>query len=135
MQIEIAAKQDLAFLKDHDRHISAEELEYALLRGRIYVLKQNGEIAAWLRWSLFWDNTPFMNMLYVLERYRRQGFGKQLVAFWEQQMREQGYRFVLTSSQSDEQAQHFYRHLGYRDAGVLLLPNEAGELFFIKDFT
>jgi ribosomal protein S18 acetylase RimI-like enzyme len=48
-------------------------------------------------------------------------------------MAAQGYRMVLTSTQSDEDAQHFYRRLGYRDCGVLVLPGEAGELMLLKE--
>jgi hypothetical protein len=33
---------------------------------------------------------------------------------------------------SDELAQHFYRHLGYVDSGVLELPDEAPEILFRK---
>lgn len=73
-----------------------------------------------------------MNMLYILEDYRRQGGGQLLVRFWEQQMRKSGYRFVMTSSQSDEQGQHFYRKSGYTDSGSLLLRNEPLEIIFVK---
>ena len=37
---------------------------------------------------------------------------------------------VMTSTRSDEEAQHFYRGLGYTDCGALLLPGEPLELFF-----
>ena len=39
---------------------------------------------------------------------------------------------MLTSTLADETAQHFYRKLGYRDTGSLLLPNEALEIILIK---
>lgn len=47
-----------------------------------------------------------------------------------------GHRLVMASTRADERAQGFYRRLGYRDAGCLLL-REAGyaqpaELFFTK---
>jgi len=32
-----------------------------------------------------------------------------------------GYVAVMTSTNSDEQAQHFYRKLGYKDCGCLIL--------------
>lgn len=38
----------------------------------------------------------------------------------------------MTSSMSDESAQHFFRKLGYRDAGALLLPDETLEILFLK---
>ena len=37
-------------------------------------------------------------------------------------MRSRGYDLVMTSTQSDEAAQHFWRKLGYRDCGGLTLP-------------
>ena len=37
-------------------------------------------------------------------------------------MAEAGHALVLTSTQSDEEAQHFHRALGYRDCGGFLLP-------------
>ena len=42
------------------------------------------------------------------------------------------HKIVMTSSQSDEDGQHFYRKLGYIDAGSLVLPEEPLEVFFIK---
>ena len=39
---------------------------------------------------------------------------------------------VLTSTRSDERAQGFYRKLGYRDCGALLLPEEPLEIILFK---
>ena len=41
-------------------------------------------------------------------------------------------KLVMTSSQSDEKAQHFYRKLGYSDVGSLTLPKEPLEIIFMK---
>lgn len=87
----------------------------------------------WLRWNLFWDNTPFMNMLYILESYRHLGIGTLLAQHWERLMHSQGYSAVMTSSLSNEEAQHFYRKYGYQDSGALMLPGEALEIIFYKD--
>lgn len=38
----------------------------------------------------------------------------------------------MTSTQSDETAQHFYRKLGYVDAGALLLQDEPLEIILTK---
>ena len=123
---------DLAFLLTHDRHIAPEEIKAALARGRYLLLELDGRIVGWLRWNLFWDNTPFLNMLYLLEDFRGQGHGRALMEVWEDEMRRAGYEAVLTSTLSDETAQQFYRKLGYVDAGALLLPREALEILFRK---
>ncbi len=132
MEIRTAGKDDLAFLSARDRHIEPEELEALLALGRVMVAQEGGEIAGWLRWNLFWDNTPFLNMLFVLEGQRGRGVGQALLARWEEQMKGAGHPLVLTSTLSSEGAQHFYRRRGYTDAGALLLPGEALEILFVK---
>lgn len=40
---------------------------------------------------------------------------------------------VNTSSLSNENTQHFYRKLGYKDSGCLLLKFEPSEIIFTKE--
>ena len=53
-------------------------------------------------------------------------------------MRAAGHEAVMTSAQSDEGAQHFYRIKGYHDAGCLILDGtslaQRAELFLVKGF-
>ena len=42
------------------------------------------------------------------------------MSFWEDMMHQQGFDLVLTSTQVNEMAQHFYRLLGYQEAGCLI---------------
>jgi ribosomal protein S18 acetylase RimI-like enzyme len=132
VNIRIANKSDLSILVHYDKHISADELVYSMMRERILIIEENNHLIGWLRYNLFWDNTPFMNMLYILEDYRGKRYGKVLTLFWEEKMKCLGYELVMTSTLSNEGAQHFYRKLGYRDAGSLLLPQEPLEIIFIK---
>lgn len=127
-----AALTDLPFLAEHDRHVTPAELDNIIRLGRILLIEADGERVGWLRWNLFWDNTPFMNLLYLLDGHRMQGHGRALVRHWEQQMRERGYSTVMTSTQANEAAQHFYRHLGYADIGGFLQPDEPYELILSK---
>ena len=133
--IRYADIQDLPVLKEHDRHISGSELRNIIPAKRVLVMYQGDRFMGWLRFGLFWDNIPFMNMLYILEGDRGKGNGTELVSFWEKEMAKAGYRQVLTSTQSDEQAQFFYRKIGYTECGALLLPKESLEMFFIKELT
>jgi GNAT superfamily N-acetyltransferase len=114
--------------------VSADELVAVVGRGRVLLLVDESadEPLGWLRWGLFWDQVPFMNLLHVVADHRGRGFGRLLVGEWESRCRDAGYSMVLTSTLSDELAQHFYRHLGYVDSGVLELPDEAPEILFRK---
>ena len=133
MKIEYGSEVNYQFILDNDRHISKELIKNKLKEKEIIIAKdQDNKIIGWLRYSYFWDNTPFMNMLYIIENYRNKGIGKELVIFWENEMKKKGYKFLMTSTQSNEEAQNFYRKLEYKDSGSLLLPNEPLEIIFIK---
>jgi len=132
MEIRLANENDIEILKTYDKHISKTELTYIVKIGRVYIVEKDGIFIGWLRYNLFWDNTPFMNMLFLLDNYRGKGYGKKLVNTWEYNMKDIGYDIVMTSTLSNEQAQHFYRKLGYKDAGSLLLENEPLEIIFTK---
>jgi GNAT superfamily N-acetyltransferase len=93
----------------------------------VLIARMDGDPVGGLRFNYFWDAIPFMNMLFVLAPHRGQGIGTRLVSFWEAEMLGRGYDQVLTSTQADETAQHFYRQLGYVDVGRLLLPSAASE--------
>lgn len=131
--IRYATENDIEIISKYDKHISKEELENIIKLQRVIVMFEDNNFIGWLRYNLFWDNTPFMNMLYLLDNKRGKGKGSQLVAFWENEMKNKKYQFVLTSTQSNEDAQFFYRKLGYIDSGSLLLPNEPLEIILYKN--
>lgn len=130
LKIGFASLEDYEFLLQHDKHIAKDFLKHRILEKQIILLKIDGNPIAWLRYGFFWDNIPFLNMLYVLEEYRNKGYGQILVQFWENEMRKDSYEMVLTSTLSNEKAQFFYRKNGYLDCGGLLLPKEPLEIFF-----
>ncbi len=132
--IDPAGPGDLIFLLTHDRH--ADPMAEKISRGEVLVVRMEGQQAGWLRFGYFWDSIPFMYLLHLLEQYRGHGIGTRLVRFWEQEMQRLGYRQVLTSTQANEAAQHFYRKLGYVDIGQFHLPDdESDELILHKTLT
>lgn len=132
MEIRYANSEDIELLSEYDDDIAAEDLKNAVERKRIILAFEDNKFLGWLRYNLFWDNIPFMNLLYILDGNRGKGYGSQLVSFWEEEMAAKGFKFVLTSTQSDEEGQFFYRKLGYVDRGSLLLPKEPLEIIFYK---
>ena len=122
ISIHPVTEADRAFWLSLDRHLGGAEFVRKIRDQMGYVLPLEGEQIGLLRWSLFWDSIPFCNLLYVKDGFQRKGFGRRLTAHWEMDMRARGYDLVMTSTQSDEAAQHFWRRLGYRDCGGLTLP-------------
>lgn len=119
-----------------DKHLPETEFARKVRDETGYVLCEDGACVGILRYNLFWDNTPFLNLIYIRPSCQSRGLGRYFMNFWEQEMRAQGHCMALVSTQSDECAQHFYRKLGYQDCGCLCLNlaccAQPLEIFFFK---
>lgn len=132
MRVRPAVPTDLPCLETCDHHVSRAELQNLIRLGRVLIAEENGLFLGWLRYNLFWDSIPFMNMLCILEPHQGKGYGKALVRYWEEQMGRAGHTVVMTSTVSREYAQHFYHRLGYGTIGGFLLGDEPYEVILSK---
>lgn len=132
MSVAFAVPEDLDYLVEKD-HIGRDKIGEKISRCEFIVAHQDDRRVGFLRYNYFWDDVPFMNLLWVQEDFRSQGFGTRLISFWEKEMRKIGYDSALTSTLStNERAQHLYRRLGYEDNGCLLMPGDPLELLLLK---
>ena len=145
MTIGLAQSKDKQKIARLDTHISSLLLDECIRKGQIYVLKddsvKNGAqnhrvkdpVVGVLRYSLFWQTIPFLDLLYIDEAYRNRGFGTAMMFEWEKAMAACGYEYVMTSTQADEQAWRFYEKLGYCKVGAFFPPEqEAEEWMYLK---
>jgi len=134
MRIEHANINDFSFLDLIDLHISEVELIKSIQNHRIYIMyDDNNKFIGVLRYNLFWDNTPFINFIFINKQYRNKGYGSKLLKYFEEEIISKKYKIVLSSSPSNELGQHFFRKNGYLDCGELSLPNEPLEIIFYKE--
>jgi len=103
---------------------------------RGYVICDDNEPVGIMRYNLMWDNTPFLTLIFIGSSYQGKGYGKQAMLSWESEMLKLGYKMVMTSTQVNEEAQHFYRRLGYIERGGIFLDGtpfeQPQEMFMIK---
>ena len=136
VNIRYVQTEDKEFWYRLDKHLPETEFVNKVRDKRGYILLLDGVPIGLLRYNLFWDNTPFCTMLFIDRDCQGKGYGKKLMEFWENDMKLQGYGMLLTSTQVDEDSQHFYRKLGYKDCGgfVIDIPEYAQpmEMFLVK---
>ncbi len=136
VNIRFVTQEDREFWFSLDKHLPAELFDSKVNERQGYVLLVDGEPVGLLRYNLFWDNTPFCNMIYVKNEHQGKGYGRQLMERWESDMTDMGFLMIMTSTQVDETSQHFYRRLGYKDSGCLLIDvpglEQPMEMFMIK---
>lgn len=114
---------DKEFVMSIDKHVNEKGYKNRVYTQSGYVLWEQNQRIGIMVYCVLWDNLPFMNFLYINEAYRGKGYAKQAINDWENDMKKQGYKMTLISTQVDEGAQHLYRKLGYIDCGGLLFDN------------
>lgn len=134
--IRYVTEWDEGFWFSLDEHLPKSEYALKVRDKRGYVISADGDPVGVMRYNLFLDIIPFLTLIYLEEAQRGKGFGKRGMLHWEGEMRELGYSMIMTSTQVDEQAQHFYRSLGYVDRGGLFLDGtpfaQPEEMFLLK---
>ena len=102
-----------------DGHLPEAVFDEKVRNKQGYVCVEDNRIIGILRYNLFWDSVPFCTLLFIDSGYRGKGCG-----------------MVMVSTQADEDAQHFYRKSGYKDAGgfVVDVPGyeQPMEMIMIK---
>lgn len=136
IEIKYVSEKEKSFWYSLDKHLPESQFEIKVRDKMGYVLFEDGKPVGILRYNLFWDNTPFCNMLFVDWNWQKKGYGRKLMEHWEADMKSKGYGMLMVSTQVDENAQHFYRKLGYKDSGGLTIDvpgyEQPMELFMIK---
>lgn len=135
-EIRYVSETDKSFWYTLDNHISENEFQLKIRDKRGYIISDGDKPVGVMRYNLFWDIMPFLTFIHFGKPYRGNGFGRQAMLYWENEMRELGYKMVMTSTQVDEEAQHFYRKIGYKEKGSLFLDNtpfeQPQEMFMLK---
>lgn len=136
MEIKIVTNNDKEFVMSIDKHINDTGYNNLVYTKSGYVIWEKNQRTEIIVHCILWDNIPFMNFLFIKEEYRNKGLAKQAIIIWENEMKNQGYKMTLISTQVDEGAQHLYRKLGYIDCGGLVFNNtpfdQPMEMFFRK---
>ncbi|MGN0374777.1 MAG: GNAT family N-acetyltransferase [Butyrivibrio sp.] len=136
ISVNYVTKEDKEFWYSFDLHLPEEEFDKKVRDRQGYVLFDGNTPIGLLRYNLFWDNTPFCTMLFIDWSKQKKGYGRALMDYWENDMKAQGYGMIMTSTQVDEAAQHFYRKLGYKDCGGFIVDipgyEQPMEMFMCK---
>ena len=135
MIIRTAKMDDFEVLLKYDKHIKEDILKRKIENSTVIVAYSEDSFLGWLRFNYFWDEIPFMNMLFVLDDYRGKGIGSAMTSYWEDTISSQGHTECLLSTLANETSQVFYRRRGYKDIGGFVLEGEPMEIIMTKKLT
>lgn len=129
--------QDLSRLSEHD-DVSGDWIRRCIQFREYLVAEQDDMLVGFLRFSRFWGNIPYMDMIRVLPSRRHSGVGTALFRAWESAMIEEGAQQLMTSSEwAEAEPQAWHRRNGFRAAGSIDFRaiQPSPEIFFLKDIS
>ena len=132
-EIAVATLEDIADIQHLDVQLSDKALTMSIQEQQVYVLKAPWAVVGVCGFSIF-QHEPYLNTFYVDQDYRKQGCDKELLAFWEDTMKEQGYESVLLSTPSDDTAKYFYEKLGYQFVGSIQAQTRDSEVLMYRKY-
>lgn len=133
ISIRNANKGDHLILSRLDPHLNEMMQMEKIERSEVLICESNDEIIGVVRYSLFWDQIPFVNWIWVDPDRRRGSIGRRLIHEIALVARRLDRGIILASTQADEEAQHFYRRIGFKDIGGFVLENEPLEIVMSLD--
>jgi len=132
MEIRIARVDDIKSILKFE-HIPEDRLSFCIQNEFEYVITSNDQIKGVMRYNFFWQMIPFLDLIYLESDIRNKGIGTACMRFWETEMKNKGYAYVMISTQEDETAKYFYEKIGYFRIGSFLPPEQdADELMYLK---
>lgn len=138
VNIRRATESHLKFWASVDERYNEKTVKKRILQGLAYLISEDEVPVGVISYAMLWDDLPFLSLIKILPKYRGRGIGREAIYAFERELKEEGFRALLTSTQTDEQAQFFYRAMGYEECGCLIgdkLPEKQPmEMFFIKKF-
>jgi predicted GNAT superfamily acetyltransferase len=134
IQVRLANPRDLGFVAG-DGDLPIDVVAQLVEQRRVYLASLDGEPAGYARIEYLWSKFPFISLVRVVERHRRRGLGRALLAAIESDAKRAGQTHLYSSSQADEpEPQAWHRHMGFVECGYIagINPGDVGEIFFRK---
>jgi len=119
--ISYATMQDKEYAMSIGNAMPESEFDLKVRDKRCYILRKDDKPIGIMRFNLIFDFVPFLSLMWLEESCRGKGYGTEAMAYWEDEMRSQGHKMIMISTQVDEDGQHFYRKLGYKDMGAIVI--------------
>ena len=137
VKIRFASYDDEAFWFTLDKELHIVEFNQKVRDNMAYIITVDGTPVGILRYGMLFDTNPICTLMFIDDKYRDIGYGRSLIDYWEHDMWSRGFKHIYVSTQVDENAQYFYRKMGYKDCGCIVFENENGEnpmeMFMVKE--
>lgn len=104
-----------------------EEWRSRVADNRVLVAELDSSVVGYL--SFFWMGpAPWIEIVWLFERHRRQGLGRAMLAVLEELARSRGQFLIFSSSTVGEEGPRaWHRAIGFRECGIFVADPDEGD--------
>ena len=124
---------DAVFDGEAPHHHPDEFWDTRLFEKRIFLAKHKGQNIGLLSYTVWWGNTPFIELVHVQDSFQRQGIGKKLLKEAAQEIQSKTFKTLISSSEVSNNNGHlFHKAVGFKSLKNLALPHGEEQFFSIE---
>lgn len=121
-EITVAAESDIQDIHSFDNEFLSKRLAECIKEHRIFVLRSKGKVVGVMRYNLFLESIPCLDMLTLDSAYIEKGYIQKMLDYWEFRMRELGYGYVMATMFTDRVENYSSETFAYQKMGAFSLP-------------
>ncbi len=121
----------------HSQYLDPKKIKRKVQDKEIILVWDGKKIVGILKFSYFWQTRPYIDLIFIDEKYRGKGISVLLLKFLERFLVKEKYAYLFSSSeQKGKKAQNWHKYMGFKEMGKLTkinLPHDkTAEIFFSK---
>ena len=133
--VRLAGPEDLEWCVVEDDHVTEQVIRHKIINDEIIIAEVDGRPIGYLRLEYLWSRVPYIGVVFVDDDYRKEGIGRKILTFLEDNLRSRGHDRLFSSSTVNEpEPQAWHRAVGFVESGMIneIGDDGIGEIFFRK---
>lgn len=99
---------------------------------RVFIAKNNNKPIGLLTYTIWWGNTPFLELIHIQDHFQRQGIARELLRIAAKDIKTKTFKTLISSCEiSNEDSLLFHAALGFKKLNSLTLPHGEEQFFSI----
>lgn len=100
---------------------------------RVFIAHHENKPIGLLTYTIWWGNTPFLELIHIQDDFQRQGIGKRLLKEVSKEIQSKKLKKLTSSCEEDNDDSHaFHKALGFEKLNSLMLPHGEEQFYSIE---
>lgn len=124
---------DAVFKGDAPHYHPDEFWDTRMHEKRVFIAYNDNQPIGLLTYTIWWGNTPFLELVHIQDKHQRQGIGSALLNEMAQEVHAKKFKKIISSCEQDNNDSHgFHDALGFKKLNSLMLPHGEEKFYCIE---